>query len=359
VTPNIGSGESMRQAANPISRGLETVGRAPGAVEASSRLPMTGEHSLINRPMGPREWAMLIALSVLWGGSFFFNAVAVKELPPFTIVFLRVGLAALILNAALPLLRLRLPSAPRIWAAFFGMGFLNNAVPFMLFVWGQTHIASGLASILNATTPLFTVVVAHAFTSDEKLTGNRLLGVLLGLAGVTVMIGPQALAGLAIADLGGDTLAQLACLGAALSYACAGVYGRRFKRLGVAPLLTATGQVTASAILLAPITVFAERPWTLPVPSLAGLSAILGLAVFSTALGYLLYFRLLATAGATNLLLVTFLLPVSSLVLGTFILAEPIVPTELLGMALIGLGLVAIDGRWPQHVRAWMRGREA
>jgi drug/metabolite transporter (DMT)-like permease len=347
----------MRQAANPISRGLETVGRAPGGVEASSRLPMTGEHSLINRPMGRREWAMLIALSVLWGGSFFFNALALKELPPFTIVFLRVGLAALILNAALPLLRLRLPSDPNIWAAFIGMGLLNNAVPFTLFVWGQTHIASGLASILNATTPLFTVVVAHVFTSDEKLTGDRLLGVLLGLTGVIVMIGPQALAGLAIADLGGDTLAELACLGAAFSYACAGVYGRRFTRLGVAPLSTATGQVTASAILLAPIAFLADRPWTLPTPSVAGLGAILGLAVFSTALGYLLYFRLLATAGATNLLLVTFLLPVSSLVLGTFILAESIVPTELLGMALIGLGLVAIDGRWPQHARAWMRGR--
>ncbi len=324
---------------------------------------MASEPSVINRAMGPREWAMLITLSALWGGSFFFNAVAVKELPPFTIVFLRVGLAALILNAALPLLGLRVPGAPRIWAAFFGMGLLNNVVPFTLFVWGQTHIASGLASILNATTPLFTVVVAHAFTSDEKLTGKRLFGVLFGLAGVTVMIGPQALAGLAvadvaIADLGGDTLAELACLGAALSYACAGVYGRRFKRLGVAPLLTATGQVTASAILLAPIAIFAERPWTLPVPSLAGLSAILGLAVFSTALGYLLYFRLLATAGATNLLLVTFLLPVSTLVLGTLILAEPIVPTELLGMALIGLGLVAIDGRWPRHARAWTRGRE-
>ena len=299
---------------------------------------------MINRAMGPREWAMLITLSALWGGSFFFNAVAVKELPPFTIVFLRVGLAALILNAALPLLGLRLPGAPRIWAAFFGMGLLNNAVPFTLFVWGQTHIASGLASILNATTPLFTVVVAHAFTSDEKLTGNRLLGVLFGLAPAwrAIKLDPK-----------------LACLGAALSYDCAGVYGRRFKRLGVAPLLTATGQVTASAILLAPITIFSERPWTLPVPSLAGLSAILGLAVFSTALGYLLYFRLLATAGATNLLLVTFLLPVISLVLGTLILTEPIVPTELLGMALIGLGLVAIDGLWPQQARAWMRGRAA
>ena len=262
-------------------------------------------------------------------------------------MFLRVSLAALILNAALPSAA-SLAERPEYLGRFFGMGFLNNAVPFTLFVWGQTHIASGLASILNATTPLHRRG-GPCFTSDEKLTGNRLLGVLLGLAGVTVMIGPQALAGLAIADLGGDTLAQLACLGAALSYAFAGVYGRRFKRLGVAPLLTATGQVTPSAILLAPITVFAERPWSAgPEPC--------GAFRHLRARGLLDRARLPSLlppsgdGGATDLLLVTFLLPVSSLVLGTFILAEPMVPTELLGMALIGLGLVAIDGRWPQHV---------
>ncbi len=330
----------MRLKAKPASCGVNTVRGAPGRGAAAS------ESSAINRPMRPREWAMLVTLSALWGGSFFFNAVALKELPAFTIVFLRVGLAALILNAFLPLMGFRLPRAPRIWAAFFGMGLLNNAVPFTLFVWGQTHIASGLASILNATTPLFTVVVAHIFTSDEKMTRNRLAGVLLGLCGVSVMIGPQALG-----DLGGDAAPELACLGAALSYACAGVYGRRFKRLGVAPLLTATGQVTASAILLAPLAFLAEHPWTLPVPSLSGLGAILGLAVLSTALGYLLYFRLLASAGATNLLLVTFLLPVSTLVLGTVLLGERVVPTELLGMVLIGLGLLAIDGRWPNRAR--------
>ncbi|MBV9738317.1 MAG: DMT family transporter [Hyphomicrobiales bacterium] len=309
--------------------------------------------------MRPREWAMLITLSALWGGSFFFNALAVKDLPPFTIVFLRAGLAAIILNAALPLARLRLPRNARIWGAFFGMGFLNNAVPFTLFVWGQTHIASGLASILNATTPLFTVVVAHVFTRDEKLTGSRLLGVLLGLAGVTLMLGPKALAGAGLPGLAADSLAELACLCAAFSYACAGVYGRRFTRLGVAPLATATGQVTASAIILAPIAFLADRPWTLPTPSLAALGAVLGLAVFSTALGYILYFRLLATAGATNLLLVTFLLPVSTLVLGTLVLDERIVASELLGMAFIGLGLIAIDGRWRNRLRSRMSRRHA
>jgi drug/metabolite transporter (DMT)-like permease len=302
----------------------------------------------INRSMNPLEWTMLIALSILWGGSFFFTGIAVKELPPFTIVLPRVGVAAVILNLVARVMGLSMPREGRIWAAFFGMGFLNNAVPFTLFVFGQTHIASGLASILNATTPLFTVVVAHLFSSDEKMTGNRLAGVLIGLVGVAVMIGRSAFEGLALEDLGADTLAQFACLGAALSYGFAGVYGRRFKRLGIAPMLTATGQVTASTVMLLPITLIAEHPWTLPVPSLPVVAAMLSIAALSTALAYVLYFRILATAGATNLLLVTFLIPVSAVILGTLVLREPLVGTQLIGMALIGLGLAAIDGRLPR-----------
>jgi drug/metabolite transporter (DMT)-like permease len=306
----------------------------------------------VNRTMSSLEWGMLIALSVLWGGSFFFTGVAVKELPPFTIVLLRVGGAAIILNIVVRAMGLSMPREGRVWAAFFGMGFLNNAVPFTLFVWGQTHIASGLASILNATTPLFTVVVAHFFTTDEKMTGNRLMGVLVGLAGVAVMIGRQALEG-----LGTHTLAQFACLGAALTYGFAGVYGRRFKRMGIAPIMTATGQVTASTLMLAPAALLAEHPWTLPVPSLPVAAAILGIAALSTALAYVLYFRILATAGATNLLLVTFLIPVSAIILGTLVLREPLVGTQLVGMALIGLGLAAIDGRLPRWAAGRLRGR--
>ena len=301
----------------------------------------------LNRSMTAWEWAMLIALSVLWGGSFFFTGIAVKELPPFTIVVLRVGLAALILNIVIRVIGLRMPREGRVWLAFFGMGFLNNAVPFALFVWSQTHIASGLASILNATTPLFTVVVAHFLTRDERMTGNRLAGVLIGFFGVVAMIGPQALEG-----LGGETgtaiIAELACLAAAVSYAFAGVFGRRFAKMGVAPMLTATGQVTASTAMLLPFAMIAERPWALPVPSMAAIASILGIAALSTALAYVLYFRILATAGATNLLLVTFLIPVSALILGTMVLREPLVASQLLGMALIGVGLAAIDGRLPR-----------
>lgn len=294
----------------------------------------------VNRTMSAPEWAMLLNLSVLWGGSFFFTNVALSALPPFTLVVLRVGLAALILNAVLPLLSFRMPRGVRIWAAFLGMGLLNNAVPFCLIVWGQTHIASGLAAILNATTPLFTVVAAHVLTFDERMTGNRIAGVLVGLAGVAVMVGPAVLKG-----LGTDLLAQVAVLGAALSYACAGIFGRRFQRMGVPPLTTAAGQVTASTLMLLPVSLAVDRPWTLPMPSASVWGAILGTAALSTALAYVLYFRILATAGATNLLLVTFLIPVSAILLGAVVLGERLDPQHFIGMALIGCGLAAIDGR--------------
>ena len=296
--------------------------------------------STVNRTMNLREWTMLLALSVLWGGSFFFNGIAVKELPPLTIVVLRVGVAALILMVVLRLAGVRMPRDRKIWAAFFGMGLLNNVVPFCLIVWGQTHIASGLASILNATTPLFTVVVAHVLTSDEKMTGNRLAGVLVGFIGVVFLIGPAFLEG-----WGTDITAQLACLAAAFSYALAGIYGRRFKSMGVAPMATATGQVTASAIVLLPLALFVDRPWLLPLPGAATWAAIAGIAALSTALAYVLYFRILSTAGATNLLLVTFLIPVSAILLGWLVLDERLDARHFAGMALIGAGLAAIDGR--------------
>ena len=306
--------------------------------------------------MTPVEWAMLLALSILWGGSFFFVGIAVRELPPLTIVLLRVGLAALILNALVRALGLAPPREKAVWSAFLGMGLLNNVAPFCLIVWGQTHIASGLAAILNATTPLATVIVAHVLTIDEKMTGGRLAGVVLGLVGVAAMIGPAALTG-----IGTDVVAQGAVLLAAISYAFAGVYGRRFRQLGVPPLLAATGQVTASTLVLAPIALVVDQPWTLAAPSLVAWSAVIGLAALSTALAYALYFRILATAGATNLLLVTFLIPLSATGLGALFLGERLDPRHLLGLTLIGAGLAAIDGRlvaWARRASLGWRGGE-
>jgi drug/metabolite transporter (DMT)-like permease len=298
----------------------------------------------INRTMTPLEWGMLIALSLLWGGSFFFVGVALAELPPFTVVVLRVGIAAIVLNLLLAVMGLRMPMTLHAWIMFFGLGVLSNALPFCLIVWGQTQIASGLASILNATTPLFTVLVAHALTDDEKMSANRLAGVLIGFAGVAVLIGPAALAG-----AGTNVLAQLACIGAAITYAFAGVYGRRIRTMGMPPLVATTGMVTASTLLLIPIAIAVDRPWMLPGPGATTWGAVAGLAVLSTALAYLIYFRILATAGATNLMLVTFLIPVSAILLGALVLGERLAPQHFLGMALIGAGLAAIDGRLVEY----------
>lgn len=299
--------------------------------------------------MGGRDWGLLVALSVLWGGTFLFVGVAVAEVPPFTIVLTRVGLAALALAVVLRVAGEGPPLGAGVLCAFLVMALLNNVVPFCLLVWGQTRIASGLAAILNAATPLFTVLIAHWATVDERITPRRLAGTLAGMAGVAVLVGPSLLA----ADgLGGDILAKLACLGAALSYAFASLYGRRFRRLGVAPLRAAHGQVTASTLVLLPVALVVDRPWTLPMPSLDTIAALAALGLLSTALAYILFFRILASAGATNLMLVTLLIPPTAVILGVLVLGESVEFASLAGMGLIGLGLAVIDGR----PVAWVRG---
>lgn len=304
-------------------------------------------NSSINRQMGTKEWIMLLTLSLLWGGSFFLIEVTISELPPLTIVLLRVTLAAIALWLFAIITGLRPPMTVRAWRAFLIMGLLNNVIPFTLIVWGQTHIASGLASILNASTPLFTVIVAGILLADERTTPMKLFGVILGFVGVILMIGPSALGG-----LGTDVLAQVAVLGAAMSYAFAGVFGRRFKTMGINPVVTAAGQVTASSIVLAPVAIYIDRPFSLEIPGMGTVAAIVSLAILSTAVAYILYFRILASAGATNLLLVTFLIPVSAILLGWLVLGESLGLIHFFGMALIGFGLSAIDGRlWR---RKWM-----
>lgn len=293
--------------------------------------------SSINTSMGGREWLMLLSLSVLWGGSFFFIGVAVSELNPFTIVALRVGIAAIVLWGIAFSMKL-LPSINlKLLSAFLCMGILNNVIPFVFIVWGQTQIASGLASILNAATPIFTIVVAGLILPDERATPLKLLGVLIGFFGVVVIIG--------IPDEDSSYSAQLAIVAAALSYAFAGVYGRRFKIMSVHPMIIAAGQVTASFIVILPITLFVDG-----IPNIESISidiwgAIIGLAVFSTAVAYVLYFKILESSGATNLLLVTLLIPVSAILLGYFFLGETLATKHFIGMALIAIGLSVVDAR--------------
>lgn len=293
--------------------------------------------------MSARDWGLLILLSVIWGGSFFFTEVALREVPPLTLAWARVALGAATLWIVVRALGLPLPATARSWAILAGMGLLNNAIPFSLIIWGQTQIESGLASILNAATPLFAVLIAPFFIVEERLTASRLAGVVTGIAGVGAMIGLDALGG-----IGGSTLGQIAVVAATVSYACAGVYARRLIR--AVPLVAAAGQVTGSAILLAPLALIVDQPWMLPMPGMATIGAVLAFGVLCTALAYWLYFTVLATAGPTNLMLVTLLIPVSAVLLGASLLGERLEPKHALGFTLIAAGLALIDGRLPRRL---------
>jgi drug/metabolite transporter (DMT)-like permease len=313
--------------------------RIEGMVDAFQRERGASMNGDRNPTMGAVEWILLLILSILWGGSFFFAKLGVSALPPLVVVFLRVAIAAATLVAALVALGRPLPKGARLWAALAAMGLFNNVIPFALIFWAQTHIPSGLAAIINATTPLFSTVVAQLAAGQERLTPGRGGGVIVGVAGVAAMMAPNLAEG-----RDSDILAELACVGAAVSYAVAGVFGRRYFR-GVAPLATAAGQLTASSVIMLPVVLLAVPDATSLRPDTGVIAAVIALALISTALAYVIYFRILATAGATNILLVTLLIPVSAILLGGAFLGERLEARHLLGMAAIAIGLGAIDGR--------------
>ncbi|MBO9628328.1 MAG: DMT family transporter [Shinella sp.] len=300
--------------------------------------------------MNAQTWGLLALLGMIWGGSFFFARVAVGHIPPATLVLLRVGIAALALHIYVAgrfgiyeTLRDR-------WREFLLLGLINNAVPHMLIFLGQTQIGAGLASILNATTPIFTVLIANRFTADEKLSSEKIAGCLIGLVGTAVLIGPRALAPFT-GDSGPPLWAVLLPVLAAVSYGFAATYGKRFR--GTAPPVIAAGQLTASTLLMLPISFALDTPWQLPLPPLSAILAVLALALVSTAYGYILFFRIMAAAGATNTSLVTLLVPPSAIIAGMLFLGETLTPLGLLGMALVLFGLVVLDGR----AIARLRGR--
>jgi len=290
--------------------------------------------------MSSFDWVMLLSLSLIWGGSFFLNAVILTELPTLTLVAARVSLAAIALWGFAAITGRLRGLTPAVWAAFAVMGFLNNAIPFTFIVHAQTSISSGLASILNATTPLFTILVAGVFLADERFSVLRLAGVAIGLFGVVVMIGTDALDG-----IGSSVWAQMFSLGAAVSYGFASVFGRRFRRLGIDPIQVAMGQVTMSSLMLWPVAIVTDRPFDLAMPSVTVWGALGVLSVICTACAYILYFKVLERAGATNISMVTFLVPVSAILLGILFLGETLHISHVIGMLLIGLGLIVIDGR--------------
>jgi drug/metabolite transporter (DMT)-like permease len=294
--------------------------------------------------MTAREWGLLIALSFLWGAAFFFAGVSLKEVTYHGLAFLRVAVAGLALGLATLVLRLPFPKDARLWRELAMLSLFSTAMPFTLLYWAQTHIASGLAAILNAMTPIFTILVAHVFTSDERIDARRLVGVLAGIVGVAVIVGPSAI------HFDGDLLAEAAVLGAGCCYAVASVYSRRFKRQS--PVVLSFAQMAFAAVFLLAVMLIAGAPLLrVPVPSLTVVAAVLALGVFSTGLAFVMFFRLLATAGATNAILVTLLVPVSAILLGVVILGETTTPRQFAGLALIALGLIINDGRPLEFLR--------
>ena len=290
--------------------------------------------------MNRQDWTILLALSVIWGGSFFFIEVALGSFGPLSLVLVRVAMAAAFLWIFLAVRRERMSLPAGAASALLILALLNNVIPFILFAEAQREITGGLGSILNATTPIWGVIVAHVLTADEKATPGKVLGVALGFAGVAVTMGVGSLGG-----IGTHWLAQLECLAATLCYGLAGVWARRFKTMGVPPVAVATGQLTAATLVMLPLVLLFEPPWAAAMPTAQAWAALAGLALVCTSFAYILYFRLLASAGATNSLLVTFLIPISAILLGALFLGEQLEPRHFAGMALIGAGLAAIDGR--------------
>ena len=287
--------------------------------------------------MTAKSWFRLLLLALFWGGSFIFNRLAIESFPPATVVAGRVMLAALILN----IIRFAgkgVPTPPASRAGeYLLMGLLNNVVPMVLIVWAQTRISPGTASILNASTPLFTILLAHFLTADERLNLRRGIGTIVGFLGVIVLLGTD--------YSPTDLPAQAAVLGAALSYAAAGVYGRRFGKRGEAPLAVAAGQLAAASVILLPMALILDRPWEGGPPEITAVLSVAGLAVFSTAAAYILYFRLLDETGAGNTLLVTMIIPFFAMLLGTAILGQAPVLSDVAALAILVIGLLTVDGR--------------
>jgi drug/metabolite transporter (DMT)-like permease len=294
--------------------------------------------------MSARNWGLLLVLALLWGSSYFFYKVLIAELPPVTVVLGRLGLAAAAMHLWLAAQGQSMPMSAELWRRFLQLGFLNCSLPFVLIAWAELHISSGLASILNATTPIFMVAVAHWGTDDEKLSAGKAVGIALGILGVIVLVGPGALSG------GGAIWGQLAVIAASCSYGFGGVYSRRFSDMS--PLQAATGQMTGATLLLIPLSLLIDRPWTLAMPHLDVWAAWLAIALVNTALAYVLYYRMIANVGATYMSLVTLLIPPIALLLGAAFLGERVTLQAVTGMAIIVLGLAATNERLFRSRRA-------
>jgi drug/metabolite transporter (DMT)-like permease len=285
-----------------------------------------------------KDWGILLFLGLIWGCSFLFANIAVREIPPVTLVFLRVGFASLALCIVMVIQGLSFRPFIENWRGFTVLGLLSCALPFFLIASSQRFIGPGLGGILNATVPIFMVPLAHFLTKDERLTLRKALGVILGFSGVVVLLGPAA-----ISHFSSSTMAALAALTASLSYAFGGLEARKFKKYPA--LVISTGGLLISSIFMLPISLLYDRSLSLPMPSLHALSAILALALLSTTFAFVIFYWLIGRIGATNTSLVTFLIPISAVIVGTMFSNETFGWNDFAGMLIIGVSLLIIDGR--------------
>jgi drug/metabolite transporter (DMT)-like permease len=288
------------------------------------------------KTLTPRALVDLLLLGLIWGGVFLATRLVIDEVSVMSAVTLRVGLAAVILWGFVWLRGLDVPRSPKLWGAFLGMGVLNNMIPFSLLTWSQLHIESGLTSILNGTTAILGVVVAALCFADEKLTRIKLLGVSLGFAGVICAIGPDALRSFDI-----RSMAQIAAILATLSYAIAGVWARK-TMAGAVPVVAAAGMLTTSTLFMIPLTLGIEGTIALP-QTITGYLALFYFAAIATSGAYLLYYRVLATAGSGNLMFVTLIIPPIAIALGAIFLDEELGPGAYLGFILLAAGLIVMN----------------
>ena len=301
------------------------------------------------RPMTATDWALLLLLSLLWGGSFLFGKVAAGALPSFTIVAGRVLFALVTLWLVMLVTGTALPRGGRHWVAILVMALFNNVFPFTLIIWGQKQLGAGMASTLNAGVPFFTVLLAHVMTHDERLTPAKIMGTLVGLAGVTVLIGPE--------TSGGHLLAAVSCLAGAVCYALGGIYGRRFQRTGMNTMQLVFGQVLVAALISVPLAAVIDEPWQLNMPDWKPLVSIAAMGILSTAVAYLIFFKLVMRTGATAASLVTLMVPPSAMAMGALLLGEAITVMQIGGVALIAFGLALTDGRIVGWARRRLSGR--
>jgi drug/metabolite transporter (DMT)-like permease len=300
--------------------------------------------------MGAVEWGLIVLQSMLWGSSYFFIAVLSSEVPPLTIAALRTLPAAAVLLLIVLSLGYRLPATLAEWRLFVGFSVFNSVLPFLLIVWGQSRTTGGMAAILNATAPLFGIFLAHVLTHDEKLSWRKAAGILVGIVGVSVLMGRDVLAG-ASADL----LARLALIAAPFLYVCASIFVRR--RLGgYPPFVIAAMQMTGSVFVAVPLALALDRPWEQAAPPVGAVAAIVAMGVLGSALPSLCHFTVLQRAGATNASLVTLIMPITPILLGGVFLGERLSATDVTGALIIAAALTMIDGRPLRVLRRAVRG---